>query len=454
MNAPVQTPSLPLPRRIPAVFALTVAAFLSVLDFSMLNVALPHIATDLGVAPALSAWIINAYQLTIVMTLLPMTALGDRLGRERLFHGGLLLFTLASLACALAQDTTSLLLARILQGLGSAGVMSGAAALLRSSYPPRLLAFGVGLNTMAATFASAAGPSLGAGLLLLTESWRALFLIGVPFGLLALCCTWALPSPARKPRRMPPLSSLLNALCMSGGILGLTLLAQQTLLALLLLLAAILVGWLWIRQDARIQDPLLPLDLFALPRFSYGIATSAAMFAAQAMSLLALSFYFQVSLDFSVVKAGALLTCWPITLVLSTALAVRLTRYFTAATLCAAGALSLITGLLCILYGPNSLLLPGLLLGGLAVGLFQAPNLHDILAVPSPDRSAAAGSIQALSRVGGSALGTALTTLCLTTSLDQGAVYALQAAVGIGGLVLLLSTLRWRHNQRKSPTSH
>src|ERR1043165_4337379 len=115
---------LPVPRRHWSMAAIWLAMAMSVLDGAIANVGLPTIARELGATPAASIWIVNAYQLAITVTLLPLAALGDRLGYRRVYMVGLAVFTLGSLGCALSGTLAELTAARVLQGLGAGGIMS------------------------------------------------------------------------------------------------------------------------------------------------------------------------------------------------------------------------------------------------------------------------------------------------------------------------------------------
>src|SRR5436305_7794662 len=176
---------LPLPRRYAAVAAILGAIVLVVLDGAIANVALPSMAQQLDAAPAGPVWIITAYQLVIVMFLLPASAVGERLGYRRVFTAGIALFTVASLLCALAPSLPWLVAARCLQGLGSAAVMPLGLALLRFTYPRRLLARSIAWNALAIAAASAAGPTLGA-FMLSVAGWPWLFAVNLPIGLVVL----------------------------------------------------------------------------------------------------------------------------------------------------------------------------------------------------------------------------------------------------------------------------
>ena len=173
-RAPDAIEGLPTGRRRKAAFALGIGLMLSVLDASMSNVALPSIAKDLNESAASVVWIVNAYGLTVAMMLFPMSAIGERIGFKLLFRFGLLLFTCASIASALAPTLPLLLICRVVQGLGGAAIMCLFAALLRHIYPPHLIGRGIGWNSMTVAVSSVMGPSLGAFILSLA-SWHWIF---------------------------------------------------------------------------------------------------------------------------------------------------------------------------------------------------------------------------------------------------------------------------------------
>ena len=149
------------------------------LDTAIANIALPAIAADLHVSPADVIWVVNVYQIALVATLLPLGALGEIVGHERIYLGGLLLFTLASLASACAWSLESLLVARTLQGLGASGLMSVNTALVRFVYPSRLLGRAFGYNALVVATATTLGPTVAAGILALGP-WPWLFAVNIP----------------------------------------------------------------------------------------------------------------------------------------------------------------------------------------------------------------------------------------------------------------------------------
>src|SRR5260370_4399337 len=171
--------------RILAVATITIGLTMSVLANSMTNLALPYIAHDLRIPAESSIWIVNASQIALMITLLPVAALADIVGYRHVYRAGLLLFSLASLACALAPSLGWLIAARVVQGLGGAGIMAIQPALVRSIYPRNMLGRGLGMNTTVGATSLAAGPSLGAALLSIW-SGPVLFAVYVPLRFLSL----------------------------------------------------------------------------------------------------------------------------------------------------------------------------------------------------------------------------------------------------------------------------
>src|SRR5438270_6796095 len=180
MDATVKTPAAPVMDGLPperrrwAVAAIFTALALGSLDTAIANIVLPAIAADLHVSPAEVVWVVNVYQIALVATLLPLGALGEIVGHQRIYLAGLILFTLASLGCALAWSLPSLLVARTLQGLGASGIMAVNLALVRFVYPSRMLGRGVGHNALVVGIAFTFGPTVASAILALGP-WPWLF---------------------------------------------------------------------------------------------------------------------------------------------------------------------------------------------------------------------------------------------------------------------------------------
>ncbi len=200
----------PLRRRL-AFGTIAMALFVAVLDGTVANVALPPITQDLRVSPVEAIWVVNGYQLAVTVLLLPLARLGEIVGYRRVYLSGLGLFTLASLVCALSRSLDMLIAARVLQGMGAAGIMSVNIALVRFIFPASKLGRAVGRVAIVVGVSSAAGPSL-AGAILSVASWQALFLVNVPIGLLALAAgSRTLPDTPTSDRPFDIVSALLSA---------------------------------------------------------------------------------------------------------------------------------------------------------------------------------------------------------------------------------------------------
>ena len=176
---------LPIPRRYWSAAGIWLALTMAVLDSSIANVALPTIANELGTSAAASVWVINAYQLTITILLLPLAAMGDKIGYKCIYIPGLVVFTIGSVGCALSGTLPLLIAARVVQGVGAACIMSMNAALVRATYPAKMLGRGMGYNALVLSMSAAAGPTLAA-IILSIATWPWLFMINLPIGIAAV----------------------------------------------------------------------------------------------------------------------------------------------------------------------------------------------------------------------------------------------------------------------------
>src|SRR4051794_23287433 len=252
---------LPVPRRYWSAAAIWLALAMAVLDGAIANVALPTIAGDLGATAATSVWIVNAYQLTITVLLLPLARLGDRLGYRCIYIPGLALFTVGSFGCALAQTLTPLIAARAFQGVGAACIMSMNAALVRATYPARMLGRGIGYNALILSFSAAAGPTLAA-LILSVARWPWLFLINLPIGAAAIIVGLkALPHARGDRGEFDWVSAILSATMMGCTIFGAETFARaNSTVGGALIVIGIASGVLLVWRERGYAAPLFPLD--------------------------------------------------------------------------------------------------------------------------------------------------------------------------------------------------
>src|SRR6201999_2965681 len=209
---------LPQPQRNWAILTIGLGLVMSVIDGSIANVALPTIAGALHASPAFSIWIVNGYQLAITISLLPLASLGEIIGYRRVYLAGLVLFTLASVFCAVSHTLLLLTIARIMQGFGAAGILSVNAALVRYTYPRALLGRGIGVNALVVATSAAVGPTVAAAILAVA-TWPYLFAINIPLGIAALALGWRmLPHTSRGAHGFDWQSAGLSAITFGLGI--------------------------------------------------------------------------------------------------------------------------------------------------------------------------------------------------------------------------------------------
>ncbi|HEX2941118.1 MAG TPA: MFS transporter [Rhodopila sp.] len=408
---------LPTPQRYLSMLAIALGITMSVLDSAVANVALPTIARELHTTPAASVWVVNAYQLAIVVTLLPFASLGERIGYRRVYQAGLAVFTLGSLGCALSHSLPALVAARVVQGLGATGIMSVNGALVRFTYPQSMLGRGVGLNALVVSIAAAAGPTIASGILAIGP-WEWLFAVNVPIGIANfLLAARALPHSNLSGQRFDWTSALLNALMFGLVFIGADTVGHGggAILAAAMIACALVVGTILIRRESKRTMPLIPVDLMRIPIFALLVATSICSFAAYTLAFLVMPFYFETALHRDQVQTGLLMTPWPVAVGLVAPLAGRLSDRIPAAILGTAGLAVLAAGLTLLTtlkLDANAIDISWrMALCGLGFGFFQSPNNRTLLSSAPRSRAGAAGGMLATARLTGQTTGATLAAL-------------------------------------------
>ncbi len=449
-----------MPRRYWAIAATVLAITMSVLDSSIANVALPSIARDFHATPAASIWVINGYQIAILAAMLPLSSLGEIVGYRRISQAGLLVFTLASIGCALSTSLLTLSIARVVQGLGAAGIMSVNAALVRFTYPHHLLGRAIGINAFAVAIAAAIGPTIASAVLAVAP-WPWLFGINGPIGIAAfIIAVRALPETDRSHRRLNLVGALLNMATFALLIGGLQALAHDSaeLLAAIQLAAACLLGFVLVRHERTRTAPIIPFDLLRIRLFSLSIATSISSFMAQTAGLVALPFEIQ-RLGHSAVETGLLMTPWPVTVAIAAPVAGRLADRHPAGVLGSLGLLCLAGGMtLLALFpegGSTADFIWRMALCGLGFGFFQAPNNRTLLSSAPRTRSGAAGGMLGTARLLGQSLGAAAVAILFRAYPANGPhnVLWVAAAVAFAASLISVSRLAAGRHPQASPAA-
>ncbi len=453
------TASLPVPRTLPgpgawaALAVLMAGTFMIVLDFFIVNVALPAMQRDLHASTDSIEWIVAGYGLTFATSLITAGRFGDQIGRRRAFSIGLGTFTAASLACGLAPNPVVLIVARLLQGLGAALISPNVLAIIGVIYqgPERVRALTVYGVVMG--FAAAGAQLLG-GLLIQADAfglgWRTVFLINLPVGLAGVLLAQKHLAESRgAAARIDLVGTALITLGLTSLLLPLVEGRQQgfpewTWLSLALapvLLATFVAHQRWLgRRGGR---PLLELGLFRIRSFSAGLLTQLAFWCCMASFFVVLALYLQSGRGLNALQAGLVFTILAIAYLGTSLRAPRLTARY-GRRLIATGALMLATGDALLSVGsavadPNLWVLeltPGLLLAGAGMGLCLTPLVATVLSSVRPEYAgAASGTLSTVQQLG-NALGVALSGVLFFGAAGNGYGYAFE--ITLAGFVAVL----------------
>ena len=447
-----ETDGLPMPKRIWAVISVGFALCMSVLDVNIINIVLPTLSHDFGTSPAVTTWIINGYQLAIVVSLLSFSALGEIIGYRKVYLSGIGLFCITSLICALSDSFWTLTIARIFQGFSASAITSVNTAQLRYIYPKSQLGRGMGINAMVVAISAAAGPSVASGILSIA-SWHWLFAINVPIGLVAFVLSLKfLPrNPVKvEGQRFDVTSAVMNALTFGLLICVIDGFAHDIHWYILIpgFVIMLIIGWFFIKRQKMQTYPLLPVDLLRNKIFSLSLLTSVFSFIAQMLALVSIPFFFQRVLHLSEVATGLLLTPWPLATMITAPLAGRLMDRYNAGLLGGIGLMIFGTALLLLAMMPahpsHIDIIWRMFLGGIGFGLFITPNNSTIIASAPRERSGGASGMLGMARLLGQTVGAAFVAVLFAMFPGHGMRYALVFGAVIAVVSAVISSLRLR----------
>ena len=422
------------------------------LDVTIVNVALPQMGRELGASVAGLQWVVDAYTLGFAVFLLSAGVLGDKFGSRRTFLSGFALFTLASLACALAPDAMLLNIARAVQGVGAALLVPSSLAILNASYAhdKQLLAKAVGWWTAAGGVSIAAGPVLGAALLELA-GWRSIFWVNVPLCIAGFWLTMRLVPPAqgRDPARAFDVpGQLLSVVALAAFIgavievhaLGWTHAFVQGALAVAAAAAA-----LFLVVEARSKSPMLPLALFRNAGFSGAVLFGVLVNFAYYGVIFVLSFYLQSVRGFSVMQAGLIFLPLTGTFVFANIASGRMTgRYGVRPPMIVGGLIGAAGYGLLGLFGISDsasfwAMLPGLALIPAGMGLAVPAMTTSILSSVGSAKAGTASAVLNTARQVGGALGVAVYGAMVAAATPAQALGGIRGATAVSALLLLSS---------------
>jgi EmrB/QacA subfamily drug resistance transporter len=421
--------------------AVCLGTFMLLLDVTIVNVALPDIQVALKASFSDLQWVVDAYALTLAALLLTAGSLADLYGRRRLYVGGLLVFTVASLLCGVAGSMLLLQSARALQGVGGAIMFSVSLALLADAFrgKDRGTAFGVwgAITGLAVAIGPLVGGALTSGL-----SWRWIFLVNLPIGVLAVVIAVTKVAESRSPQARRPdwLGFALFTVALLSLVYGLIESSQRSfsdgrvlgcLVAAAVLLAAFLV------VEARGRQPMFDLGLFRLPTFTGGSVAAFGLSASIFALFLYLVLYLQDVLGFSALGTGVRLLLVSAGIIATSAVAGRLSALVPVRLLIGPGLLLVGVGIL-LMRGLDASsawthLLPGLIVAGAGIGMVNPPLASTAIGVVRPPQAGMASGINSTFRQVGIATGIALLGTLFSSQVKDYVLGHVAAVPGLAG---------------------
>ncbi|WP_414644839.1 MFS transporter [Bradyrhizobium sp.] len=439
-------------------FAMSLGYGVVQLDVTIVNTALDRIGTSLGGGVSELQWVVNAYTIAFAAFILTSGALGDRIGAKRVFMAGFAIFTLASLACALAPNATVLIASRAVQGLGAAVLVPNSLALLNHAYPDeRARGRAVGTWAAGASLALTAGPLAGGALIALV-GWRSIFLVNLPIGIAGLWLSWRYASETTRNRErevdLPGQMLAITALgCLAGTIIEGGALGLRNAWVIAALAGAVLLAILFIVQEARSPHPMLPLSLFSHRLFALtslvGLLVNIAFYGL----IFVFSLYFQRINGLSPLQTGLAFVPMMGIVLPANLIAARISERIGApAAIALGGALSALGCLLLLPLQPGTPYvetLVQLMIIGAGLGLLVPPLTATLLGSVDKSRSGIAAGVLNATRQTGSVLGVALFGALVGQheTFMRGTHLALAISVA---LLLIAGAVIWQGAERRA----
>ncbi len=406
--------------------------FMSTLDGSIVNIAMPTMSKDLAISMNEAEWIVSVYMITICCLLIFWGRISDTIGKIKIFKIGTLIFILGSLFCGISSTLEMLLISRIIQATGASMTMATNYGIITENFPPEMRGRSLGVLGSFVSLGSIAGPGIG-GVIIQKYTWHYIFLINIPIGIFAFVLGYfVFPKSKKKdiPLNLDYLGFILFdmfiiSLFMGifiGQVIGFT---KLSIIILFIIAVCSFVGFIF--REKRAKNPLIDLTIFNNKSFSVGLTCAVLIFSSNLFMNTLLPFYLQDTLKLSSLVSGFILMCVPIAMVIVAPISGALSDKIGAKGLTFLGLFIVsVSQLLFILIGLKttiSYLVILTLLAGTGVALFQSPNNSIIMSSVEHNHLGIAGSINSLARNIGMVTGLSLSTTILYSSMTQKAGY-------------------------------
>lgn len=419
---------------------LTVGTFMSALDTTVVNMALPIIQSHFHVSISIVEWVVIAYLLILSSMLLTFGRLSDLYGHKKVYLTGFVIFTICSLLCGLSTGIWTLVGFRVLQAVGASMMFSTSSAIISGNIPAekRGKSFGIIAITVAAS--CCVGPILG-GFLTEAFGWESIFFINVPIGVIGSLLVYKNIPTDKKITAVPfdTAGSILIFASLFLILLPIDLAGSNRISSLqfcIMLIAGIILALLFILHEKNSKHPLLKLQLFKNRVFSASLAAAVFNYMAQFMMVFLAPYYLEKIRVFSPTMAGLLYMPMPLATILIAPISGSFSDHHDSRILTSGGMGIMAAAMFMLsflnLNTPNWFVIISMILAGIGSGMFQAPNNNSIMGnAPAEHRGAASGALATMRNIGmvlGIAISSSLFTLC---SNNKAAIYAAKGLVGI-----------------------
>lgn len=430
------TPRRPAPNPWVVLFTVVTMTFMSTLDSSIVNVALPAMQRELGVSATSIQWVSSIYLLTCCAAVLVFGRLGDMFGKVRLFQAGVALFTVGSLLCGLSTSLPALIAARVVQGVGAASATATNMGIVTEAFPSSQRGRALGIVATFVSLGLMCGPTIG-GMLVAAFPWESIFLINVPIGAVSfLVGAWTLPKDVPAARREA--FDIAGAATVAPAIFlvfyALTSLAESVTplaFALLAVGAACMVAFVTVER--RAAYPLVSFDIFRRPGVALNVATMFFCFFAVGGTEFLLPFYLQNACGFSPDVAGLALTAIPIAMAAVGPIAGAVSDRIGSSIPCLVGLSIYAAGIFLTGVLPADATLPAIVASmafmAAGTGMFQSPNNSLVMGAVETSQLGFAGSLVSLIRYLGMSAGVTGGTALLYGRMSAVAGYPVSAYI-------------------------